>query len=67
LLIPPADYKALLAHSLLGEQMIRSFARQINVAPGIVLGRLQYDGHIGWQQFNRLKVSYSWGHETAEK
>lgn len=67
LLIPPADYKALLAHTLISEQMIRDFARQINVAPGIVLGRLQYDGHIGWQQFNRLKVSYSWGHETAEK
>lgn len=67
LLIPPADYKALLAHSLISEQKIRSFAKQINVAPGIVLGRLQYDGHIGWQQLNRLKVSYSWGHEAAEK
>jgi addiction module HigA family antidote len=67
LLIPPAYYKALLAHTLISEQMIRDFARQINVAPGIILGRLQYDGHIGWQQFNRLKVSYSWGHETAEK
>lgn len=67
LLIPPTDYKALLAHSLIGEQMIRDFARQINVAPGIVLGRLQYERHIGWQQFNRLKVRYSWGHETEEK
>ena len=35
-----------------------------NVAPGIVLGRLQYDGRVGWQRFNQLKVSYRWNHEV---
>jgi len=67
LLIPPADYRALLANSLISERTIRDFAQQIAVAPGVVLGRLQYDRRIGWQQFNHLKVRYLWGHETEGK
>lgn len=63
-LIPPADYKSLLTQPMIGERMIREFAKHITVAPGIVLGRLQYDGRIGWQQFNHLKVSYRWNHES---
>lgn len=64
MLIPPADYRGLVAQHALGERAIRHFARQINVAPGIVLGRLQFDGHLGWQQFNHLKASYRWNHEV---
>lgn len=63
ILISPASYKPLLAESLISERVVREFAERINVAPGIVLGRLQYDGHIGWQQLNHLKVSYRWNHE----
>jgi addiction module HigA family antidote len=66
-LILPADYKALLAQPSISERSIRDFARQITIAPGIVVGRLQYDTRIGWQQFNHLKVRYLWGHEAAEK
>lgn len=64
MLIPPANYAELLAQHMLNDRAIRNFAKQINVAPGIVLGRLQYDGHIGWQQFNYLKISYRWDHEA---
>lgn len=62
MLIRPADYKALLAHPRITQSIIREFAKHINVAPGIVLGRLQYDGHVGWQQLNHLKISYRWNH-----
>lgn len=64
MLIPLSDYKSLLQHSLISERLIRDFSKQVNVAPGIVLGRLQYEGHIGWQQLNHLKVSYRWNHES---
>jgi HTH-type transcriptional regulator/antitoxin HigA len=64
LLIPPVEYKALLAHSSISERTIRDFAKRIGVSSGVVLGHLQYEGHIGWQQFNHLKVSYRWEHEA---
>lgn len=63
MLIPLANYRGLLAQPVIGDRMIREFAELINVAPGIVLGRLQYDGRIGWQQLNHLKVSYRWNHD----
>ena len=63
-LIPLANYKELLAEPLIGDHMIRDFAKRIHVAPGIVLGRLQYDGRIGWQQLNHLKVRYRWNPEA---
>jgi addiction module HigA family antidote len=66
LLISPADYQNLVSQSLIGERRIREFAKQIGVAPGIVVGRLQHDGRIGWQHCNHLKVSYVWNHETRE-
>ena len=63
-LIPPSDFKALSAQAAISERMIREFAERIGIAPGIVLGRLQFERRIGWQQFNHLKVSYRWNHET---
>jgi addiction module HigA family antidote len=62
-LIPPSDFKALSAHTMFSERTIREFAERIGVSAGIVLGRLQFEGRIGWQQFNHLKVSYRWNHE----
>jgi hypothetical protein len=54
----------LLAQAVISERMIRDFADRIGIAPGIVLGRLQFERRIGWQQFNHLKVSYRWNHEA---
>lgn len=63
-LIPPSEFKTLLAQAVISERMIRDFADRIGIAPGIVLGRLQFERRIGWQQFNHLKVSYRWNHEA---
>ncbi|WP_301103202.1 HigA family addiction module antitoxin [Propionivibrio sp.] len=63
-LIPQVEYRGLLSQPLIGERKIKEFAKRIGVAPGIVVGRLQYDGQIGWQQFNHLKVRYVWNHES---
>lgn len=52
-LIPYAEYQTF-KKSLINEKNIIEFSKKINVTPGIVVGRLQKDGIIGWNQFNNL-------------
>lgn len=52
-LIPCAEYQTF-KKSLINEKNIIEFSKKINVTPGIVVGRLQKDGIIGWNQFNNL-------------
>ncbi|WP_026400037.1 hypothetical protein [Acholeplasma equifetale] len=35
-----------------------NFAKLINIHPGIVVGRMQYDKHIPYSSFNNLKETY---------
>lgn len=61
-LIPPPR-----AHQLQGLRSIvevRGFADECGIAPGIVVGRLQFDHRIGFQAMNGLKVSYSWPEQS---
>jgi HTH-type transcriptional regulator / antitoxin HigA len=37
------------------DNSIRVFARQQNVTPDIVLGRLQHDGKVEYSQFSRMR------------
>jgi hypothetical protein len=39
---------------------VRKFAKEIGVAAGIVVGRLQKDGLIDWSHMNDLKLRYDW-------
>ena len=40
---------------------IRRFADEQGIAPGIVVGRLQHEGHLPWRsRLNRLKVPLEW-------
>ncbi len=41
-------------------QSVEKFAKRINIAPGIVVGRLQHDKLIEFSQLNALKEKYSW-------
>ena len=45
-------------------QGIHTFAKQIGIAPGIVVGRMQKDGLLPWTHLNGLKIRYRWAHET---
>jgi HTH-type transcriptional regulator/antitoxin HigA len=60
-LIPPADYRRFLeqwdGRSL--EPIVR-FADEIGIAPGIVVGRLQFDKRLKNSHGNGLKVFYEW-------
>ena len=46
---------------LRSEVHIVEFAKQIDLHPGIVVGRLQHEGLLPWNRFNALKVSYTLG------
>jgi Zn-dependent peptidase ImmA (M78 family) len=37
-----------------------SMARKAGVAPGIIVGQLQFESLIGYDQLNRLKRHYQW-------
>lgn len=41
-------------------QAIQAFAKSIGIAPGIVVGRLQHEKIIRYDQFNGLKIRYQW-------
>lgn len=56
-LIPPEAY-AQLAVGNKTRSSVMSFANEIGIAPGIVVGRLQKDGYLPYSQLNRLKVRY---------
>jgi addiction module HigA family antidote len=55
-LIPEADYRRLRALNFREEGVIQEFAKEIGVAPGIVVGRLQHDRLLPFSSLTRLKV-----------
>ena len=57
-LIPPARAGEL--PRLHSSADVEAFARSIGLAPGIVVGRLQHDGTIGFHQLNGLKTWLEW-------
>lgn len=47
-------------NSLKSKKNIVAFAKKINIASGIVVGRMQHKKIIPWSKFNDLKIKYSW-------
>jgi len=58
-LIPPEDYRLFLADDQFYEDNIRLFADQVNIDPGIVVGRLQNDKLLRNKWHNGLKYRYT--------
>lgn len=59
-LIPPGKYKILRRTMRVTLHDIVLFAESINIAPGIVVGRLQHDGLLPRSVGNKLKKRYTW-------
>lgn len=59
-LIPKDDYSKLLLKAPYTRMIIKEFAEEVGIHPGIVVGRLQNDREIEWSQFNDLKARYEW-------
>lgn len=58
-LIPEEEYKKFIDRNVFTEFSIREFAKKNKVLPGIVVGRLQNDHHINYNNFYDLKEQYS--------
>lgn len=63
-LIPPAEAKRLFGFPAFSHAAIQDFASSIGIAPGIVVGRLQHDGKIPFQNCNALKRKLRWKTES---
>lgn len=60
ILIPPKEYASFLKHGSLYPNNIENFAKSLGIDPGIVVGRLQHDGHINNSWHNNLRSRYEW-------
>jgi len=60
-LIP--DVHAARLSSLKSREKVETFAESIGIAPGIVVGRMQCEGHIPYSHLNYLKVKLDWVQE----
>ncbi len=58
-LIPPA-FSPRLASLSATSASVRAFARDVGIAPGVVVGRLQREKLLPWSYLNELKVRYNW-------
>jgi HTH-type transcriptional regulator/antitoxin HigA len=59
-LIPPKPYKAFIKARPFFAEDIERFARQVGISPGIVVGRLQKEGHIRPSWHNGLRMRFEW-------
>jgi Zn-dependent peptidase ImmA (M78 family) len=60
-LIPRRHFDQFIASSRFSRSAINNFAAEIEIAPGIVVGRLQHDGHLPYTHLNDLKCRLEWG------
>jgi len=59
-LIPAEAYDEFVCGNQLGSKWISAFAKEIGIAPGIVVGRLQHDGILPYNRCNELKCRFEW-------
>lgn len=65
-LIPAADLAGFIQKGNFTEDAILDFAREIEVAPGIVVGRLQAEKILEYYQGQSLKQMFEWRLEESE-
>ena len=59
-LIPRRAWQQFVETSPRSARIVREFADEQGIAPGIVVGMLQHKGHLPWTHLNGLKVRLSW-------
>ncbi len=61
-LIDKKEYQGFVTtHRRFSKVLVSEFAQNVDIAPGIVVGRLQYDKYVPFTHLNGLKISYTWG------
>lgn len=66
ILIPHRSLSKLPAHRYPKRGEIISLAKELGVAPGIIVGRLQHEGKIPRSHYNDLRERYRWAKEQIE-
>lgn len=64
-LIPESEYKNFVTQQDFSTRSVQSFAKKIAIMDGIVVGRLQHDGQVLFQNLNGLKTKYEWDTESV--
>ena len=64
-LIPKSKYKKLTSRKKFSRQSILAFAQELNLPPGIVVGRLQHDDLIPYSWLNKLKRKFDFSAQPA--
>jgi len=59
-LIDPADYADFIQRGDLSRAAVVQFANRIGIAPAIVVGRLQHDRHLDFNQLHGLVGRFKW-------
>ena len=59
-LVPQRAWRQFVATSPRSAHVIRAFAEEQGIAPGIVVGMLQHKGFLPWTHLNSLKVRLAW-------
>ena len=60
ILIPQNEYRRFITLGVYSKIAIKEFAGKNGIAPGIVVGRLQHDGHLPMSHCNDLKRRFQW-------
>lgn len=60
ILVPEAAWKQITQVTPLNATVVNEFAKKQNIAPGIVVGRLQHEGILDWSRLNDLRVRLRW-------
>jgi len=58
ILISKSNYKKLTSLAKFSRQSISAFAKELDLSPGIIVGRLQHDGLIPYSWLNKLKRKF---------
>jgi HTH-type transcriptional regulator/antitoxin HigA len=64
-LIPEKNYLRFLKHGIITPVSVRGFAAGMGIDVGIVVGRLQHDGHWRFAWNNDLRTRYEWTENVA--
>ncbi len=64
-LVPSSALKRFLREYVISEGTVRTFAESLGIAPGIVVGRLQFEGTLPFNSnLNKMKRRFEWASPT---
>lgn len=65
MLIPARKMRDFTSSTRISKESICRFAEKMNVSPGIIVGRLQHEGHLPFSHCNDLKRRFAWASPTT--